>query len=192
MLYIADLPELLIRFGLNLAAMLVLLFGLYYPRYSDKETTIAAALFNVFAFAVLSVLSTVQFSVAAGFGLFAILALFTLRSEQINKSAIAYFFGSISLAVITSVYGTDLSFVLLMLLIVLVTVYVLDHPRILRSASQMKLTLDEIPANLLSNPPALRADLSKRLGVQVVAVRIINIDYVTEVVRLELGFRARE
>lgn len=159
-----DFPDLILRFGLNLAAMVVLLFAVYYPRYRHKETTIAAALFNVFAFAVLSVLSSVQFSVAAGFGLFAILALFTLRSEQINKSDIAYFFGSISLAVITSVQGTHLGFVVLMLVIVLLAVFIIDHPRILRSVSQMKITLDCIPEGLVSNPGSLQEEFSKRLG----------------------------
>ena len=188
----AEYTDLLARFGLNLVAMMVLLFALYYPRYSHKETTIAAALFNVFAFAVLVVLSSVEFSVAAGFGLFAILALFSLRSEQINKSDIAYFFGSVSLAVITSVQGTNLGFVVLMLLIVLLAVYIIDHPRMLRTASEMHVTLDYIPENLLSDPESLKDVFSKRLGVRVVSVRILFVDYVTEVVRAEVGFRVNE
>jgi ABC-type polysaccharide transport system permease subunit len=69
-----------IRFVLNLLGMMLLTFGMYYRRYRDKELVTAAALFNIFVFAVLTVLSSVNFSVAAGFGLFAILALFTLRS----------------------------------------------------------------------------------------------------------------
>lgn len=185
-----DYIDLLTRFGLNLVAVLVLMFAFYYPRYSHKETTIAASLFNIFAFAVLSVLSSVQFSVAAGFGLFAILALFTLRSEQINKSDIAYFFGAISIAVVTSIQGTDSLFVIIILLVLLAAVFVIDHPAILRSASAMKITLDVIPKNIASNPEALNAELSKRLGVRVVSVRIINIDYVQETVRAEVGYRA--
>ena len=78
-----ELIDILLRFGINLATMLLLVFGIYYRRYRDKELVIAAALFNVFIFGVLTILSSVQFSLAAGFGLFAILALFTLRSEQI-------------------------------------------------------------------------------------------------------------
>lgn len=187
-----DYLDLLTRFGLNLGSVVILLFVFYYPRYSHKETTIAAALFNVFAFAVLSVLSSVQFSVAAGFGLFAILALFTLRSEPINKSDIAYFFGSISIAVITSVQGTHLGFVVLMLLIILVAVYIIDHPRILRTASQMRITLDYIPQEVVSNPQSLYLELSQRLGVRVISVRILSIDYVTEVIRAEVGFRVDE
>lgn len=186
----SDFSALLLRFGLDLLAMAVLLFGFHYPRYRHKETTIAAALVNVFAFAVLSLLASVQFSVAAGFGLFAILALFTLRSEPIGKADIAYFFGSISLAVITSLQGTDLAFVLLMLGSVLLAVFVIDHPRILRSASSMRVTLDFIPPGLAARPQVLRDEFARRLGVDVVSVRILSIDYVTEVVRAEISYQA--
>ena len=102
--------ELVARFAIDVVAMVVLVFGMYYRRYRDKELVTAAALFNVFAFAVLTILSNVQFSVAAGFGLFAILALFSLRSEQISKTEITYFFGSIAIAVICSVQGTTIAF----------------------------------------------------------------------------------
>src|SRR5690625_3115756 len=185
-------PDLLSRFGLNLVSMAVLLFCFYYPRYRHKETTIAAALFNIFAFAVLSVLSSVEFSIAAGFGLFAILALFNLRSDQINKSDIAYFFGSVSIAVITSIAGTDLAFVVLMLAAVLLAVFVIDHPRILRTASQMQVKLDYIPDNLVSDPESLHRELSQRLGVRVVSVRVRSVCYVTDVVVAEVDFRAYE
>lgn len=187
-----DYLDLVVRFLLNIVSMIILLFAIYYPRYSHKETAISAALFNIFAFAVLSVLSSVEFSITAGFGLFAILALFTLRSEQINKSDIAYFFGSISVAVITSIQGTHLGFVLLMLVIILLAVYVIDHPRILRRASQMRLSLDYIPENIVSNPEGLKEELSQKLGARVISVRVLNIDYVTEITRIEIGFRGEE
>ncbi|MDY0275679.1 MAG: DUF4956 domain-containing protein [Desulfomicrobium sp.] len=145
----------------------------------------------VFVFAVLSVLSSVQFSVAAGFGLFAILALFTLRSEPIDKRDIGYFFGSISLAVITSIQGTDVEFVLAMLSIILVSVYIIDHPRVLRTASGMRIKLDSIPPHVVSDPQVLRDEISKRLGVHVTSVRVLRIDYVTEVVQAEVGFKAK-
>jgi len=71
---------LILRFAINIVAMTVLVFGMFYMRYRDKELVTAASLFNIFAFGVLSILGAVEFSLAAGFGLFAILALFTLRS----------------------------------------------------------------------------------------------------------------
>ena len=66
--------EFIARFSLNLGAASVLMFGLYYRRHHNRDTAVSALLLNVFVFAVLTVLADVQFSLAAGFGLFAILA----------------------------------------------------------------------------------------------------------------------
>jgi hypothetical protein len=74
--------ELAARFAINTVAMVLLMFGMYYRRYRDKELATTASMFNIFAFSVLTILSSVEFSIAAGFGLFAILALFSLRPHS--------------------------------------------------------------------------------------------------------------
>ncbi len=178
-----------IRFGIDVLAMLTLVFGLYYRRYRDKELVTAAAMFNVFVFAVLTVLSSVEFSITAGFGLFAILALFTLRSEQITKIEITYFFGSIAIAVICSVVGTPLPFVGAIALGVVISAYVLDHPLILRSADGVKITLDKIDHDALSNPGRMKADLSKRLGVDVMSYQITALNYVNDMASISVFYR---
>lgn len=187
----AYLPETqtIMRFAIDLAAMLALLFGLYYRRYRDKELVTTAAMFNIFAFCVLTILSSVSFSVSAGFGLFAILALFSLRSEQISKIEITYFFGSISLAVVSSVSGTTIPFVMFIASAIVLGAYVFDHPLLLRSAAGVKITLDKIDAHSLSDPVMMRADLSARLGVEVVSYNILALDYINDMARVDVFFR---
>jgi len=189
---LSPLIELLARFSIDLIAMLLLVFGMYYRRYRDKELVTAAALFNVFVFAVLTVLSSVEFSLAAGFGLFAILALFTLRSEQITKIEITYFFGSVAIAVICSVHGTTIPFVAAIATLVLIGAYVMDHPRILRSVDGIKITLDKIDAHALSDPLAMRTDLSARLGVDVMSYQILSFDYINDMARINVFYRKRQ
>ncbi|NNF23435.1 MAG: DUF4956 domain-containing protein [Rhodobacteraceae bacterium] len=170
--------------------MVLLLFGMFYRRYRDKELATTASMFNIFAFAVLTILSSVEFSIAAGFGLFAILALFSLRSEQISKSEISYFFGAIALAVICSVQGTGLPFVIVIVVFVLIGAWVLDNPRILQSVSSAKLTLDHIESHALSDTEKMRADLSARLGVEVMTFQVIELNYVNDLARINVFFRA--
>src|SRR5690625_24985 len=184
-----DVASLVLRFLLNLAAAGILLFALFWPRYRNKEITLAAALFNVFTFGVLSILSSVEFTIAAGFGLFAILALFNLRSETINKSDIGYFFGSIAIAVITSIEGSNIGFVLAILVIVLLVVYWVDNPRFFKTSYQLQITLDYIPQALFSDPSALQQELTEHLGVAVVGVRVLNVDFVTEIVGAEITYQ---
>ncbi len=183
------MAALLARLAIDLVAMLLLVFGLYYRRYRDKELVTAAALFNVFVFAVLSVLSSVEFGLAAGFGLFAILALFTLRSEPISKTEITYFFGSVAIAVICSVHGTTLPFVGAVIAIVLLGAWLIDHPSILRSVDGIKLTLDKIDGHALSDPAAMRTQLSQRLGVEVMSYQITTLDYITDMARINVYYR---
>lgn len=178
-----------IRILLDLIATCILVFGLYYRRYRDKELATSAAMFNVFVFAVLTVLSAVNFSVAAGFGLFAILALFTLRSEPLGKLELTYFFGSITIAVICSVQGTSLPLIVLMMLVVLIGAYVIDHPKMLQSISGTKISLDHIDKALLADPVAMRRNLSERLGVEVLSYQVLQLDYITELARLNVYFR---
>ena len=185
----APVLELVARFAIDVVAMVALVFGMYYRRYRDKELVTAAALFNVFAFAVLTILSNVQFSVAAGFGLFAILALFSLRSEQISKTEITYFFGSIAIAVICSVQGTTIAFVAAVVTLTLLAAWIIDHPRILRSADGVKITLDKIDAHALSKPEVMRADLSARLGVEVMSYQIVALDYINDMARINVFYR---
>ncbi len=178
-----------IRFGIDVVSMTILVFGLYYRRYRDKELVTAASLFNIFAFCVLSILSAVEFSLAAGFGLFAILALFTLRSEQISKVEITYFFGSVSIAVICAIPGTPLAIVLAVVALVLLGAYILDHPAILRSSDGVKITLDKIDHEALSQPEKMRRDLSERLGVDVMSYQITALDYINDMARMNVFFR---
>ncbi len=181
--------DLLLRFGINVFAVSALMFVMYYSRYKQKDTVIAATLFNIFAFAVLSVLSSAHFGVKVGFGLFAVLALFTLRSEPIKRIDISYFFGCLSIATLTSLKALPLDYVLLILGAVLLAVYVIDHPRILRRESHARVTLDAIPENVLSHPEALRDYVAERLGVKVLSVEVLSIDYVTEIVKADVNYR---
>ncbi|NJN05485.1 MAG: DUF4956 domain-containing protein [Rhodobacteraceae bacterium] len=169
--------------------MLTLVFGLYYPRYRDKELVTAAALFNVFIFAVLSVLSKVEFGIAAGFGLFAILAMFTLRSEPIGKTEITYFFGSVAIAVICSVQGTTLPFATAATALVVLGAWLIDHRSVLPSVNGIDVTLDKIDAHALSEPEAMRAELSRRLGVDVMSYRITALDFISDMACITVFYR---
>jgi hypothetical protein len=185
-------PELvgqLARVAIDLTGMALLLFGLYYRRYRDKHLVTASALFNLFIFSVLTVLSKVEFGIAAGFGLFAILAMFTLRSEPLAKNEIAYFFGSVAIAVICSVKGTSLPFVAAITALVVFGTWVIDHPRVLRSVDGIRITLDRIEQHALSEPEAMREQLSRRLGVHVMSYEITALDYINDMARINVFYR---
>jgi len=183
-----DLGDLALRFAINACAMAILIFGIYYRRHGDRILATTAAMFNIFAFAVLGKLSSVEFGLAAGFGLFAILALFNLRSEQIGRIEIAYFFGAIALAVICSIEGSPTINIVAISGLALVSVYVIDHPRLLRGSRAVRVTLDRIDPHLLSDPDAMKTVLSQRLGVKVTGFEIESLNFVNELAVINLTY----
>ena len=185
---LASLGDLGLRFAINCAALAILIFGLYYRRHGDRILASTAAMFNIFAFAVLGKLSSVEFGLAAGFGLFAILALFNLRSEQIGRIEIAYFFGAIALAVICSIEGSPTINVIAIASLTLAGVYVVDHPALMSGSRAITVTLDRIDPHLLSDPVAMRDVLSGRLGVTVTGFEIVSLNYVNELAIINLTY----
>ena len=186
---LADLADLALRFLINTVAMTILIFLIYYRRHGDRTLATTAAMFNVFAFAVLGTLSSVEFGLAAGFGLFAILALFNLRSEQIGRIEIAYFFGSIAIAVICSIQGSSIAYVVAVSTIALLSVYVIDHPAVYAGSRAIKVTLDNIDPNILADPVAMNGVLSERLGVNVTGFEIESLNFVNELATVNLTYK---
>jgi hypothetical protein len=180
---------LLSRVALDVSAVLLLVFGLYYRRYRDKSLAITGTLFNVFIFGLLTVLGQVNFGLAAGFGLFALLAMFTLRSEPLDKTEITYFFGAVAIAVICAAQGTPLPMVVAVLAFVLIGAWAVDHPRVLQSVNSIRITLDKIDHDALSDPEAMRLALTRRLGVEVMSYQITALDYINDMARLNVCYR---
>jgi hypothetical protein len=85
--------------------------------------------------------------------------------------------------------GTSLPFVLATTALVLTGAYVIDHPRVLSSASSMKLTLDRVAPQAFANPKAMRAELSRQLGVHVVSYRVTAVDYINDLMRIDVYYR---
>jgi hypothetical protein len=52
----------------------------------------------------------------------------------------------------------------------------------------VKVTLDKIETYALSDPELMRADLSKRLGVDVMTFHIDNLDYINDMARVSVYF----
>lgn len=50
----SSMLELIIRFGIDIAAVSVLIFGMFYRRHHDKELVTTAVMFNFSAFGVLT------------------------------------------------------------------------------------------------------------------------------------------
>lgn len=170
-----DYPEFALRVGLDLVAIAILTHLLFLRRHGRRDLRDTFVIVNVCVFAVLSVIGSQTISIGVGFGLFAILSIIRLRSEPYDALEVAYFFGSLTLALVNGFEGSQISLVIILNALILATVYVIDH-RTLRTKTvrRRKVTLDTVE----NDADALRTTLSERIGVEIVSVTINEIDYV--------------
>jgi hypothetical protein len=188
-LFFSEIYPILIRLVVDILALYTLIYGIFYRRYRDRELMAAAALSNISVFAVLLILSNVNFSIAAGFGLFAILALFTFRSEQMDVTQISYFFGCIAISVICSLQGTDIRTVLFSIVLLLTFSYIFDHPAILPKVNGMRITLDYIDEQELADHDLMCRNLTDRLGVTVLSCSVKSIDYINDMMVININYK---
>ena len=94
--------ELLIGFAANLFVALIIVRFIYYPVKQNKNYVFTFLAFNTIIFFVMSLLTTIELSVGAGFGLFAIFSVLRYRTNPMPARDMTYLFILIGLPVINS------------------------------------------------------------------------------------------
>lgn len=187
----AHLSSFIVHFAANLVALAIIAYGLYFRRHSRRDLLMTYATINIGLFLVMTIFSLSDAGIGVGFGLFAILSIIRIRSEEFSTTELSYVFSILAIALINA-FGVgqaipgifDLLFLLLLNVIAVAVVYVMDHPRLLRKVGRQQITLDTIH----SNERDLRADLEQRLNVRVLDYAIAHVDYVREITVLNVRY----
>ena len=176
--------------GLDLAAIAILAYGIYYQRHRRRDLLMAYVSFNVALFLVVTVLAHGEGEVglAVGLGLFAALSLIRLRSEELSYVEVTYFFCSLALAIINGFGLSDRLDTALLNAILLVTVYSVDRVSPPQKIQRMRLILDAV----YNDESLLRAELERRLGAEIVEVNVREVDFVRETTQLDARYIPQE
>ncbi|MEU5860867.1 MULTISPECIES: DUF4956 domain-containing protein [unclassified Nonomuraea] len=173
---------------MDLAAITVLAYGLYYRRHHRRDLLFAYVALNLGIFAVVSLLLVQRVDLAVGFGLFGVLSIIRLRSSEITQQEIAYYFVAIVLGLVNGIASQLPLTALFLDGVLLAVVYVADHPRLLGRTRQQVVTLDVVHAD----PELLRADLESRLRGRVLHCVVTQVDYVRDVTVVDVRFQLAE
>ncbi|MFC7305728.1 DUF4956 domain-containing protein [Streptomyces monticola] len=184
-----SLPSLAAHLGLDLVAVSVLTFGVFYPRHRRRELVPAYLALNVALFAVVAALARggTGGGLALGFGLFGVLSIIRLRSDTVQHQEVAYYFTTLVLGLLCGLPGLGLGTAAALAGVLLAVVYAADHPRLYRRDRRAVVTLDVVHRE----PAALRADLAERLG-EPLGWTVREVDYVRDLMVVEVRFRQPE
>ena len=158
----------LITIGIDLVAMLVLVFCLYFPRHRRADLVAAFLGVNVGVLAVATVLSIIR-----------------LRSDEITQHEIAYYFASLSIGLLMGMTSTPTPLVVGLVALILVALAFGDSRLLFGRYSNQTVQLDRA----ITEEGALRAALGERLGATVIGTRVIRVDFVNDLTLVDVRFR---
>lgn len=174
-------------FAIDIAAVLVLVFGLYFPRHRRRDMVVAYLGINVGVLAVTQALSSAQISAGLGLGLFGVLSIIRLRSSEMEQSEVAYYFGALALGLLGGFPVTPNWLTPALMAALVAAIFVGDHPRTFGSYRQQTVRLDHAyPDELL-----LRARLEKLLGATVHRVQVRKLDLVEDTTTVDVRYQVR-
>lgn len=168
-----------------LAALLALV---YLPRHGRRDLVAAYAAVNVGVLAVTLLLATQSVSAGLGLGLFGVLSIIRLRSAEISQGEIAYFFASLALGLIGGMTSAPWLLTAALMALVVVTLAVVDSPRLLARNRHQLIVLDRAWAD----EAAMRAHLTSLLGAQVLDAQVQRLDLVNDTTVVDVRYRSTD
>lgn len=175
----ADWTNLLLRVFVDLVAVAAISI-LAARRRPQRGLFVVFAAFNVGLFAVLTVITQRHVGPAVGFGLFAMLSIVRLRSEPFGNVELGYFFCALVLALANGLHLDDEWLAVAVSASIVIALWLVDHPALYVRTTRQEVTLDGV----FTSVDALRAELGRRLGTDVVSLAVLETDFVREITRV--------
>ena len=181
---------------MNVACLYLYAYVIIFYRYGNRELFVTCSLFNIFVLLVVMTIVRTDFSIAVGFGLFALLALIQIRSAPFTKTEVAYFFGAIALGVINGTGVTDYVFVIMANALVVLSAWCISSWSIEHSANifdmqfsrKFSVVFDRIDPDATDNPETMRAKLRELFNVDVMSYSVDQIDYVKDTMNITITY----
>ena len=180
-----DLPLTLAYIGSDLVAITLLVGALYIPRHGRRDLVAAYIGVNVGVLAVTLLLSTSDnVGAGLGLGLFGVLSIIRLRSSSLAQGEVAYFFAALALGLLGGI-KTHLIIVAILMALLLASLWVGDHPALMRHNRNQVVTLDRA----ISDENELITELEDLLGAHVRSVDLKSLDLVNDTTIVEVHYR---
>jgi hypothetical protein len=169
----------------DLVAIALLGYVIYFRRYHRRDLLLAYVALNLGVLAVTVLLTGVQVGLGLGLGLFGILSIIRLRSEQLTQEEVAYYFIALALGLVNGLRPVPGWLVPAVSAVLVGAMYVVDHPRICARSHRQLVTLDAAYLDRADLLPALHRLLAAEIRYAVV----LEVDLVRDVTVVDVRFR---
>ena len=168
----------------DLVAISLLTLGVYFPRHHRRDLVAAFLGVNIGVLAVALVLGSTTVGAGLGLGLFGVLSIIRLRSDEIAQHEVAYYFAALALGLLAGLGGAPTALALGLMALIIVALYVGDHGRLFRRYRSQTVQLDVAH----TDEDALRSHLEVLLGGRVVNLVVKHLDLVDDTTLVEVRY----
>ena len=139
----------------DVVAVLLLVFGLYFPRHRRRDMIPALLGINVALLGITMTLTRTEVNLGLGLGLFGVLSIIRLRSNELGQQEIAYYFTALALGLLAGMPIEPVWATPTLMAAILIAMFIGDHPQLFADSRSKTLTLDRAYVD--------EKELSKRL-----------------------------
>ncbi|MDQ1324580.1 MAG: hypothetical protein QG587_1916 [Chloroflexota bacterium] len=172
-------------FLLDLVAIAILVFALYFPRHRRRDMVVAYLVTNLGLVAVTSALTATGVSAGLGFGLFAVLSIIRLRSAELDQQEVAYYFAAMTLGLLGGLVLSPGWLAPALMVAVLAALAIGDAPRLYAAYRTQIVVLDAA----YTDERQLIERLEAMLGARVHRIKVRRVDLVEATTTVEARYQ---
>lgn len=160
--------------AVDIVAITILVFGIYFPRHRRTDMALAYMTVNIGVLAVADTLAASAVAAGLGLGLFGVLSIIRLRSEELTQREVAYYFAALAIGLIAGLADVSPKQIGLIALI-LIVIAIVDS-RHLYPVRRRSMVLDRA----IADDGELRDYVASFCSGRIVDVSIEEIDFVKD------------
>jgi hypothetical protein len=183
--------ELVGRFTLNIAVILILVRWLYYSATKRKDYLFTYILISSLIFLLCYLLASVKLQIGFALGLFAIFGIIRYRTSSIPIKEMTYLFLTIGVSIINALADTKTSVaeVLFTNFVIIAITFCMEKMWLLKHELSKIIVYEKIELIKPENHTLLLNDLKERTGIKnIKRVEIGKIDFLKDTCRLQIFF----
>jgi hypothetical protein len=172
-------------YAIDAVAIAILTFALYFPRHRRRDLVVAFLGMNVGVIAVASVLAQSSVGAGLGLGLFGVLSIIRLRSNELSQHEVAYSFASLALGLLGGLGASVGWLAVAGMALILLVMALADSPRLFAAHRTAHVVVDRA----VTDHGELVAHLEHLLGGRVHSASVERLDLANDTTWVEVRYR---
>ena len=188
-----DFADFVIPFVINLIAIGVIIYALYYRKTHRKDYLTTFSLISLTVFFLVSLLDSVNLQIGFALGLFAVFGIIRYRTISVPIKEMTYLFVIIGISVINALAMSKIGYTGLLPVnaVFILACWLFESSLIKNHISVKRVVYDNVRLIKAGKENELKADLEERLGLTIVKIEVGEVNFIRDAVALNVSYQTK-